>query len=280
MPLQQSEQRLVSNLQAMAKDMRLKALEMALGAGTNGAHLGPALSSMEIMATLYGHVLRCDKDKQNDPNRDRMLVSKAHTVLSYYTALYEAGFLTEAELMTFEKPNTCFAGHPSTNIAKGIEYAGGSLGMALSFGVGIALDIKRKKKPGRVFVLLGDGELDEGANWEAFMAAAHYNLDNMFAIIDKNQLQYDGLTEDVMALGNLSEKLQSFGWHVIEVDGHDIAALINAFEAPNPKRPIAIIATTVKGKGVSFMEGAREWHHAVLSQAQYEQACFEIVNGG
>lgn len=268
---------IIKNLRQMATRMRLDALNMALGAGRNGAHLGPAMSCIEIMATLYGHVLRFDKNNPSWNDRDRFIASKAHCVLAHYTALAEAGFISREELSTFEKNGTNLAGHPSMNMALGLEYSGGSLGMAIGVAVGMALNAKRKSRTNRVFVLLGDGELDEGSNWEGFMAGAHFKLDNLVVIVDKNQLQYDGPTEEIMALGNLAAKMRAFGWYTTEIDGHDLGQLLEAFEARPEDCPLAIIANTVKGKGVSFMENVREWHHSTLTQAQHDQAAREVT---
>jgi transketolase len=271
------EQELLYKIKLMAKNMRLNALKMAFGAGSNGAHLGGGFSCVEIFAVLYGGVMRFDITNPEWRERDRFLAGKAHCVLPYYAALYEVGFLTLAELETFERSGSFLVGHPMANLAYGIEFGGGSLGMAFSVGVGMALDAKQKNRTNKVFVLLGDGECDEGSNWEAFMAASQFCLDNLIVIIDQNHLQYDGTTTGIMNLGNLSQKLKSFDWDVIDVDGHDIPSLYNAFTTPIQKdKPLAIIADTVKGKGVSFMEGIREWHHSTLNQAQYETAITEI----
>ena len=266
-------------IKQMAKRMRLKALKMALDAGNNGAHLGPAMSCMEIFAVLYSGVLRFRQSEPTWQERDRLIVSKAHCVLAYYTALAEVGFIMDEELNSFEKNGTSLAGQPVVDMSMGIEYSGGSLGQALPVGIGIALDAKKKEQQHRVYVLLGDGECDEGSNWEAFLAAAHYRLDNLCVIIDKNQLQYDGKTDDIMNLGDLSGKLKAFGWQAIEVDGHNVEELWDALLVHPDKVPFAVIANTVKGKGVSFMENVREWHHGRLTQAQYQQAVAEIEEG-
>ncbi len=275
----ETQKHLEIRLSEMARTMRLKALDMALGAGKNGAHLGPAFSCMEILAVLYGEVMRLDVENPSASERDRFIPSKAHCVLAYYTALWQKGFLTLQDLDSFEHNGSKLAGHPVMDISRGIEYTGGSLGMAMGVAIGMALDAKQKNRRNRVFVLLGDGELDEGSNWEAFLAAPHFKLDNLTAIVDKNMLQYDGPTDEVMNLGNLEEKMRAFGWNVIQVDGHDINALLSAFSAHCPNKPNIIIADTIKGKGVSFMENVREWHHGVLSQQQYMQAVAEITEG-
>ena len=257
--------------------MRLKALEMAYHAGANGAHLGGGLSCIEIFATLYKGILKYKVDDPAWEERDRVLVSKAHCVLAYYTALAEAGFLTQESLDGFEQDGSDLPGHPLHNLQNGIEYSGGSLGMAFSVGLGMALDAKRKNRSNRVYVILGDGECDEGSNWEAFMSAAHYQLNNVTVIIDQNQLQYDGPTDSVMNLTSLKDKISAFGWDVKEVDGHNVSELYEVLNQPETNRPRAIIAKTIKGKGVSFMEGVKEWHHGVLSEKLYKQAIEEVL---
>jgi transketolase len=269
----------VQRIENMAKRMRLNALDMALGAGRNGAHLGSAMSCMEIFAVLYGDVLRYDCQNPEWKDRDRMLVSKAHCVLAYYTALAEAGFIKKDELLTFEKNETSLAGHPAMDINRGIEYSGGSLGMAFPVGVGMAIDAKQSGRNHKVYVLLGDGECDEGSNWEAFLAASHFRLNNLVAIIDRNKLQSDGITNEIMNLGDIGKKLNAFDWQVAEIDGHNIESLLDAFSLNSIDKPYAIIANTVKGKGISFMENIREWHHSTLSQAQYDKAISEVSGG-
>lgn len=266
----------IQSLRQMAARMRLAALDLALGAGRNGAHLGPAMSCMEIMAALYGRVLRLDKNNPSWNDRDRFLASKAHCVLAHYAALAEVGFISREELATFEKNGTRLAGHPAMNPDLGLEYSGGSLGLAIGVAIGMAVDAKRKGRANRVFVLSGDGELDEGSNWEGFMAAPHLKLDNLVVIVDKNKLQYDGPTEEIMALGDLAAKMRSFNWQTSEIDGHDLDQLVAALDSRPEGRPRAIIAHTVKGKGVSFMENVREWHHSTLTQVQYDQAVKEV----
>lgn len=270
---------LAERLRQMAKRMRLRALKMALDAGKNGAHIGPAMSCMEIFSVLYGNVMNFDVSNPYWAERDRFIASKAHCVLAYYAALCETGFLTEEELDTFEKNGTSLAGHPVADLEKGIEYSGGSLGQALPVGVGMAIDAKQKGRRHKIYILLGDGECDEGSNWEAFMAATHFGLDNLTVILDKNQLQYDGPTDEIMNLGDFSKKMKSFGWTVTEINGHDISELLDAFSLQPGGQPYMIIANTVKGKGVSFMENVREWHHARLTQKQYETAVAEVKVG-
>jgi len=263
--------------EAIARAMRRKALDLAFSAGTNGAHLGPGLSMIELMAVLYSGILKVDPADPESPDRDRFILSKGHGVLAYYTALHYAGFITEAELTTFERNESFLPGHPIMNVKKGIETSSGSLGMGLSIAIGSAIAAKKANRSNRVFVLLGDGECDEGSVWEAAMAAAHYHLDNLVAIVDKNSLQYDAPTTEIMDLGDFAGKWRAFGWDVAEVDGHCVPAVYDAFATPlRSSRPYIVIAHTVKGKGVSFMENKSEWHHNRLTRAQYESAIREV----
>lgn len=268
----------VNRLVDMSKRMRLDAMEMALASGTNGSHLGGSLSCIEIMAVLYGEILNFDVDKPLDPNRDRFIPSKNHCVLSHIPALAEVGFIGKQEILEFQKDGGRLTGYPERKEI-GLEYSGGSLGMAISVGVGIALSCKEHKRPNKIYILMGDGELNEGSVWEGFMSAAHYKLDNLVAVIDRNHLSYDGDTEAVMGLESLEDKMRSFNWHVSMCNGHDVSALLRAFSDTYAEKPHVIIADTVKGKGVSFIENKREWHHHRLSQEEYDIAKQEIMEG-
>lgn len=265
------------DLKQFSKDLRLSALKMAYDCGKNGSHVGPGMSAIEILATLYGDVLRYNVDNPNDEERDRLVVSKGHCVLAYYSALNKVGFLSDDDIASFETNGSHFHGHAMRNLEKGIEFSGGSLSMGMTFAVGLALSCKRKSLSNRVFALVGDGECDEGLIWEAAMSAANFGLDNFTVIVDKNQLQYDGLTKDVMNQIDLGKKFEAFGFDVVEVDGHDCDALSLALKK-NSDKPVCVIANTVKGKGVSFIEGVKEWHHHTLSFEQYEQARKEVEN--
>lgn len=267
----------IKKLESMAKRMRLRALKMAYIAGTRGAHIGGSLSSIEVFAVLYGEILNYDRDNPFWDDRDRLIVGKEHGRLSEYPALVEAGLIKEDDLDHYLDDGGLLAGHVR-NVKIGLEYSACSLGMALPIAVGIALAAKMKQKKYRVFTIVGDGECDEGSVWEGFMAAAHYQLDNLIAVIDRNGLSCDGDTECVMALGDLKGKLISFGWNVIEIqNGNDIGQCLETFENIHQRnKPIAIIAHTVKGKGVSFIENRLEWHRAVLTEEQYKQAMREI----
>ncbi len=268
----------VTRLKEMAKRIRLNAIEMANAAGEKGAHLGGGLSCVEIMAVLYGEVLKYDTANPHWEERDRFLPSKNHCVLAHFPALAEAGYLKQEELFDYVKDGSKLIGYPQ-NIDIGLEYSGGSLGMAISVGVGMAMYAKQHNRSTKVYVLMGDGELNEGSIWEAFMCAAQYKLDNLVAIIDRNHLCYDGDTEDVMGIDDLFAKMSSFNWNPIGCDGHDVADLLRAFGELKEGCPNIVIADTIKGKGVSFIENKREWHHGALNAEQYELAKKEIMEG-
>ena len=271
----------MNKLEAMARRMRRKVLDMALAAGANSSHFGGGLSIVDITATLYGEIMNLDTNNPEWEGRDRFILSKGHGVLGYYTALSEIGYISEEDLGTFEKNGSYLYGHPVMNRSKGIEFSNGSLGMGLSLGIGVALAGKRKKIDYKVYVLMGDGECNEGSVWEAAMAGAHYRLDNLVAILDKNNLQQTGANSEIMSVGDLVSKWESFGWSVSEIDGHNIPDIYDALmNANNQKGPYAIVANTIKGKGFSFSENNNIWHHAPLSSSQYEAALEELIDGG
>ena len=258
------------------KKMRIDILKMALAAKSQGAHLGGSLSMVEIMATLYGGVLTIDPQNMEKEHRDRLIISKGHGVMAQYVALKQLGLLSEKQLLTYKANGSIVSAHPSVNATLGIDYASGSLGMGLSLGVGAALALRRKANTySRIFVVLGDGECNEGSVWEAAFSAAHYGLSNLIAIVDRNELQYDGPTEEIMALGDIEAKWKAFGWEAVTVDGHDVNALSDAL-LTRPLKPLVVIAHTVKGRGVSFMENAPQWHNGVLTQRLFEQALAEV----
>ncbi|MHB8062984.1 MAG: transketolase [Ruminiclostridium sp.] len=268
-------QQTILNIKGMAKNMRINALKMAMGCGST-AHIGGALSFIDIMAVLYGAVLKYDKLLPQWEDRDRFILSKGHGVLGFYPVLAEAGIIKQEMLETFQNNGTDLVAHPVMNLSIGIESSNGSLGQGLSMAVGISIAAKKLCKKYRTFVLLGNGECNEGSVWEAAMSAAHYKLDNLFAIIDNNSLQSDGKSEDVLNMGDMRNKWEAFGWNTVEIDGHDIEALLQAFTSTYDKnRPTVMIANTIKGKGVSFMENNNEWHHNRLTQELYEIALAE-----
>ena len=259
------------------REMRSDLLKMALVAKSQGAHLGGSLSLVEIMAALYGGVTKFDLKNPEAENRDRVILSKGHGVMAQYAALKQAGLLSEEDLLTYKADKTNAPAHPSMNLKMGIEFSSGSLGQGLSLGVGTALALKRKNNTSsRVYVILGDGECDEGSVWEAAMTAAHYRLDNLVAVIDRNRLQYDGDTETVLPLENFADKWRAFGWNVAECNGHSVKDIIAALSGKQEK-PFVLIAHTIKGKGVSFMENAPQWHNGVLTQKLFEQAMSEVT---
>jgi transketolase len=273
---------------AAAKQIRRYTMQMSLAAGPHGAHAGGALSMVEILSVLYLEVLRYDVKNPLWEQRDRFILSKGHGAPSLYATLCLAGFLEEKELLTFKANVTRLYGHPSMDPSLGIEFSSGSLGQGLSLGVGTSLALRsRGNDISRVFVLLSDGECNEGSVWEAAMSASHFGLSNLVAIIDRNGMQYDGFTAPVMNTGDLAAKWRSFGWIVREIDGHDVTAVHEALTASTASTaatagaepvgaPLAIIAHTIRGKGVSFMENARVWHHSRLTQALYDQAMAEL----
>ncbi len=269
------------NLLDLAKKSRVQLLELAFKSD-GPSHLGGGLSMVEIFTVLYGSVLHYDSQNPEWENRDRFILSKGHGVLPYFVALHNAGFISQDELYTYKKNESDLISHPVMNLRLGMESSNGSLGHGLSMAVGISLALKRKGNlASRVFVVLGDGECNEGSVWEASMSAAHFKLDNLVAIVDYNKLQSDGNSDTIMDIGVLEKKWESFGWEVISLDGHDINALKDALSTTasgaSPK-PTVVIAHTVKGKGVSFMENNNAWHHNRLTQVTFEQALTELNN--
>ena len=249
---------------------------MAYIAGSNSSHFGGALSIAEIISTLFSFKMNLDKSNSNWEDRDRFILSKGHACLAYYAALCEIGYISENELETFEKDDSNLLGHPVINRELGIEFSNGSLGMGLSIGIGLALASK-KNKNFKVYVIVGDGECNEGSIWEAAMAAPNFNLDNLYVIIDKNNYQQTGTNKQIMNVENLKKKWESFSWHTEEIDGHNIEDLINIFDKiEDIKKPKAIIANTIKGKGFSFSENNNDWHHSILTKSFYEKAIKEL----
>ena len=258
------------------KKMRLDILKMALAAKMQGAHMGGSLSMVEIMAALYGGVINMNALVAGKEERDRLILSKGHGVMAQYAALLQAGLLQDEDLLTYKANHGRLSAHPAVNPALGIEYASGSLGIGLSLGVGAALALRRKNNSqSRVFVILGDGECNEGAVWEAAASAAHYALKNLVAIVDRNGLQYDGNTESIMQLEDFKARWQAFGWETVSTDGHDVAALEKALLL-RTTRPLVVIAGTIKGKGISFMENSPQWHNGVVTQKLFDQAVAEL----
>lgn len=268
----------ISELKESALKIRRNIVKMVHCA--KSGHPGGSLSGADILTVLYKKCLNIPNDWDKNPNfenRDRFILSKGHASPLLYSTLAEYGFFDKAELMTFRKINSKLQGHPSKGYISGVEASTGSLGQGLSLGCGIAMGLKLDKKTAKVVVYLGDGELQEGSCWEAFMQAGHRKLDNIIAIIDRNRLQIDGCTENVMSLDNLNDKIKAFNWDLIEIDGHDYNAIYDAYnKAKCANRPVAIIANTIKGKGVSFMENQAGWHGKAPNDDQLAQALEEL----
>lgn len=265
----------IESLRRTSIDIRRQVIKMIYSA--RQGHTGGSLSSVDILVALYFHAMRYNAANPADPGRDRFILSKGHSVEGLYAILARAGFFPESKLLEYGSFGTMLFGHPTLKVP-GVEIPSGSLGHGLSVGTGMALAAKRDASPFRVFVLMGDGEQAEGSVWEAAMAAAHYGLDNLVAIVDNNKLQISGPVERVMDSAPLKAKYESFGWEVREVDGHDFAELAAAFDAVPWKsgKPNMIIAHTIKGRGFSFMENNASWHHKTPSQDEYRRALLEL----
>ncbi len=267
----------IKEIELLCKENRRHILDMVYTA--QSGHIGGSLSSCEIMTVLFHKCMKHAPEGKNSPkytSRDRFVLSKGHVSPIYYSVLANEGFFDKSELLTFRKWKSKLQGHPSLS-CPGVQVTTGSLGQGLSMACGIAMALKLDNNNANVFVLLGDGELQEGNTWEAFMQAPHRKLNNLTAIIDRNRLQIDGNTEDIMPLDNLSEKLKAFNWDTVEIDGHNIEQIYNAIEnAKKSSKPVAIIANTIKGKGVSFMENNAGWHGKAPSQQDYQKAIEEL----
>jgi transketolase len=266
----------VAELERTAKQVRRDLLRAIRSAG--GGHTGGSLSSVDILVALFFHVMRYTTDGK-DPDRDRFILSKGHSVEGYYAVLAEAGFFPPDELKTYGTFNSRLFGHPTMKVP-GVEVPTGALGHGLPVGVGMAIAGMRDRKDYRVFVLMGDGEQAEGSVWEAAMAASHYRLGNLVAIIDHNKLQITGDVDQVMQISSLHERWRSFGWNVEEVEGNDMSSLVRCFDkyrrGTDRQAPSLIVAHTRKGKGVSFMENVAGWHHRVPTEEEFLQAMAEL----
>lgn len=265
----------IAELEGIARQLRRDMLEMGLRAG--GCHLAPALSCADLIAGLYFRVMHITPQNPKDDTRDRFVLSAGHKCAALYAALARAGFFAREVLDTFSQYHSVLGGHPGCKIP-GVEVPTGSLGHGLPIGVGLALGGKLQRKAYRVFVLLGDGEVPEGSNWEAAAQASHFRLDNLTAIVDRNRLCADGMTEEVLALEPLRTRWESFGWAVREVDGHRMGEIVEALEAVPfaPNKPSLLLANTVKGKGISFIENRVDWHYRIPADAEVEQARREL----
>lgn len=266
----------VTRLQEKAKDIRLLMLDMIQKAG--GGHYGGSLSVVDILTTLYFDILNIDPKRPDWSERDRFILSKGHAAAAFVPVLAEVGFFEKELIYTFNKFGSPFGMHTDRLLMPGCEMTCGSLGHGLSVAGGMALAAKHKGEKYRVFTLIGDGENMEGSIWEAAMVSAQYKLDNLVCIVDRNYLIMDGKTEDVMALEPLAGKWQAFGWACRTIDGHNISALLEAFDnIPwETGKPNVLIASTIKGKGINFMEDDPLWHYGLLSETQYQETIANI----
>ena len=265
-----------SDRELTLKSLRYRRQMLQIIKNAGAGHTGGGLSSIDILNVLYNRVLNVSPATFGSPTRDRYVQSKGHCVEALYVVLADRGFFPAASLTTLCQYRSHFVGHPTRKVP-GVEQNTGALGHGLSICAGMALAAKMDGTASRTFTLLGDGELAEGSNWEAAMAAAHYRLDNLTAIVDHNTLQITGRTREVCSNEPIDRKFAAFGWHVDIVDGHDLAALTDVLNAaPVPEMPTVVIANTVKGKGVSFMEDVAKWHHGVPNDAEYAQALKQL----
>jgi transketolase len=265
----------IAKIKESANSIRINALKAIHEAGSG--HPGGSLSSADILASLYFGEMNIDPSNPDAKGRDRLVLSKGHAAPALYAALGERGYYDTADIMTLRKMGSKFQGHPNMRKVPGVEMSTGSLGQGFSVAVGMATAGKIDSDPGTVYVLTGDGELQEGIIWEAAMAASHRGLDNLIAIVDLNGLQIDGEVDKVKKVTPVDEKFRSFGWDAEVIDGHDIDAILGAIERGKAaSKPYCIVAKTVKGKGVSFMEGQAGWHGKAPSDEEFEQAMKEL----
>jgi len=266
----------IKSMEERAKVIRRHVVRMLARAGSG--HPGSSLSTVDLLVALFYNKLKHNPQQPAWPDRDRFVLSKGHGCPALYAVLAEKGYFGIDKLDTLRQFGSILQGHPCMKTTPGIEISGGSLGQGLSVGLGIALAAKLDKKDYRTYVMLGDGEIEEGQVWEAAMAASHYKADNLCAIIDQNGLQIDGFIHEIMSSYPIPDKWRGFGWHVIEINGHDYKAILSAYdEAEKIKgRPTVIVAKTIKGKGVSFMENQVDWHGKVPTKEEAERALAEL----
>ncbi len=273
---QKTDQDLVRRLVERARRLRISVLEMVYRA--QSGHPGGSLSAAEILVTLYEHELRVDPKNPRWPDRDRFVLAKGHAAPALYVELAERGFFPKGELERFRQIDSILQGHPDMKKTPGVDMSTGSLGQGLSVAIGMALAARLDQKDYHVWALLGDGELDEGQVWEAAAYASFHKLTNITAIVDLNYVQLDGSTREVLAMDPVADKWRAFGWRVIECDGHSVEGLLGTYAAARAEKsgPAVILARTVKGKGVSFMENNAAWHGAAPTEEQFKQAMAEL----
>ena len=262
-------------MELCANSVRKRILEVANKCQRN-AHIGGSLSMVELLTVLYRDILNYNINNPLWDERDRFVLSKGHCVLALYAVLTELGVISEEEISTYLQDGSDFSSHPVMNIGHGIESSNGSLGQGISMAVGLAKAAKIKDMNHKIYVLMGNGECNEGSVWEAAMLASQWKLDNLTVIIDYNGLQSDGKSDRIINLSNISDRFREFGFTTYDIDGHNEEEILHAYKAESYKRPKAVIARTIKGKGVSFMENNNEWHHNRLIDASYKQALMEL----
>lgn len=271
------DDKLISDLRSKATRARKEIVEMIYRA--RSGHPGGSLSAIDAIVALYFHHMHHNPKNPKDPDRDRFILSKGHAAPALYAVLAECGYFDKKELLTLRQIGSILQGHPANTRTPGVEVSTGSLGQGLSFGVGVALAGKLDKKNYHVYVLIGDGESEEGQIWEAASIASHYKLDNLVALLDRNELQIDGTTEEIFGLEPLSKRWEAFGWNVIEIDGHDFKQILDALDdacSMKNGKPTMIIMHTIKGKGVSFMENNLDFHGRAPDDDEYIRAMKEL----
>ncbi len=262
------------NYQEISKNIRKNILKIIYE--TKSPHIGPSFSIVEILVALYYKSLNHSPDNPCDPHRDRFLLSKGHACPAFFVVLAERGFIDKKELEEFAVNGATLAHHPDKDVERGIEISSGSLGHGLSIGAGMALAGSSDNIPYKTYVLLGDGELNEGSIWEAVMFAGHHKLHNLVALVDYNKMQALGHTKDIIELDPLADKWKTFGWHAQELDGHNYEQIFHGLNSLSSSKPNVLILNTVKGKGVSFMEDSLSWHYSFPNREQYELALEEL----
>ena len=263
-------------LESLAKTVRRYILDMICR--TKGPHIGPSFSCVELLVALYFHALKNSPDYPEDPERDRFIFSKGHASPALYAVLFERGFIAQKDMEGFAVNGGILQQHPDCNLRRGIEFSTGSLGHGLSVAAGMAYALKKDGNPARVFVMISDGELNEGSTWEGVLFAAHHKLDNLVLVIDYNHMQALGVTHDTIELDPLERKFAAFNWVPMTIDGHSFPAILSAYDSARREsgKPSVIVAETVKGKGVSFMENELCWHYNCPNSHEYAMACEEL----
>lgn len=266
----------IENIKKFSKKLRKNILYMAKVGGSHAAHIGGALSIIDVLSTLFSDFFYLKKDSDN---RDRFILSKGHACLALYAILYEKGLIDKTHIETFEQSGSDLLGHPVKNRKIGIDFSTGSLGMGLSLATGVAISLKKKNIDRKVYVVIGDGECNEGSIWESAMLIPNLKLQNLITIIDNNNFQQTGSLDEILSNKNLSEKWSSFGWDVFEIDGHNIKEIIGCFnQIKKAQKPSLIVAKTIKGRGIKSFENNNTWHHSILTEKLYEEALKELDN--